>query len=198
MRKYIAPILLYVTTCAFCVVAVIASSASCTSNATDCKDPKNASSVSCQVESDLIDCAGTDLAGVIATFGPKVVAIIESSRTADGSIDWSAIASRLEQAALQYGTCVVSEVFASYVFAPATPPPVVADAGVTPVPADGPPYVIIAEPGSPQNPTGDAGPNLSAHRAAKKSNPAAAKAAFDRLRGKLVPRRIVKTSRGAL
>ena len=99
------------------VVAIIAmigvAQMSCNTN---CQDPKNASSVACVIEGAVVDCTGvSSLSSSIAVVQPIVDQLIASAIQADGSIVWAPIEGQIVDLGLQYGTCVIAEIWNNYV-----------------------------------------------------------------------------------
>lgn len=93
-------------------VAVIASSCS---GGINCRDPQNAQSAKCVVEGALVDCTGiSSLPTAIAVAEPVVEKLFQSAKQADGSIAFSSIESQLVALALQYGPCVIAEIWNHY------------------------------------------------------------------------------------
>jgi hypothetical protein len=81
----------------------------------DCKDPKSAQSAQCVIEGAVVDCTGvSSLSSTIAVVQPLVEGLLASALQPDGSIAWSSIESQLVDLALQYGTCVLAEIWNSY------------------------------------------------------------------------------------
>jgi hypothetical protein len=160
------------------IIAIFALSVSC--SGVDCKDPKNASSATCVVENIVVDCTGvSSLPAAVAVVEPIVVNLVETARQADGSINWPAIEPQLVQIALQYGMCVVSEIWQHIINL--TPTPTSIDAGVTPTPpSDG---------GVPQSPP---------TRFKRSIDPISARAAFERIRAKVAPHATFATTGGKL
>jgi hypothetical protein len=76
----------------------------------NCADPANAASASCAAQV-AVDCAGGDVQGAIAKYGPLVEQLIMTARNPDGSINWAAIETQLTIAALQYGACTLAGEF---------------------------------------------------------------------------------------
>jgi hypothetical protein len=80
--------------------------------ALNCQDPKNAQSTSCRVVGDIVDCTGvSSVATGVEVVEPIVAKLIESAKQPDGSIKWSLIEPQLVDLGLQYGTCVIAEIF---------------------------------------------------------------------------------------
>ena len=78
----------------------------------NCQDPKNASSTACVVEGAIVDCTGvSSLPTAVAAAEPVVVKLIVSAKQADGSINWGGIEQPLVDVALQYGPCVLAEIW---------------------------------------------------------------------------------------
>lgn len=78
----------------------------------NCQDPKNAGSTACVVEGALVDCTGVStLPAAVAAAEPVVVKLIASAKQSDGSINWGGIEQQLVDVALQYGPCVLAEVW---------------------------------------------------------------------------------------
>lgn len=116
-KRIVAPALLFM----FVTLACIVSAAALSCSGVDCKDPKNAGSAGCVIEKAVVDCTGGDVTAAVAKYGPVVTDIVKSApRKTDGSIDWGSIASKIEQAAKDYGVCVVASVFSHYVLGKVT------------------------------------------------------------------------------
>lgn len=130
MRNITGPLFGFLVTFLFCIV-IVAIPVSC--GGTDCKDPKNASSAVCVVESTLLECAGGDVTGVVIAYTPVVEGIIHKGLNPDGSINYSAIEGDLVTAVAKFGWCVVSSVFDHYM----NPPPAGSGSGMK-VTAPGP------------------------------------------------------------
>lgn len=78
----------------------------------NCSDPKNASNVACTIENGVVDCIGvSSLPPAVAVVTPVVEKLVASARQPDGTITWSSIEQQLVDLALQYGMCVVAEVW---------------------------------------------------------------------------------------
>lgn len=93
------------------VVTVGISQAAC-GGSLNCADPKNAQSFACVVEGSVVDCTGvSSLPSAVSVVTPIVVKLIASARQVDGSINWPSIESQVVDLALQYGMCVVAEVW---------------------------------------------------------------------------------------
>lgn len=145
----------------------------------NCSDPKNAQSFACVVEGSVVDCTGvSSLPTAVAVVTPIAQKLIASAQQPDGSINWSAIESQFVDLALQYGMCVVAEVWNQLMnggggggsgsgsgSAPAPTPMVAAGSGTAPL------------------------PKLSSTDLAKE---------FDRIRSRVSPGRQFKTSGGTL
>jgi hypothetical protein len=79
---------------------------------TNCKDPKNAQSAACVIEGAVVDCTGvTSLPSAVAVVSPVVDKLVDSATQANGSINWPSIEGQLVNIALQYGMCVLSEIW---------------------------------------------------------------------------------------
>lgn len=109
MRSFIRPLLVFLAIFASIVTAFACSGV-------DCKDPKNAANAGCIIGSAAVECTGGDVTGAIAKYGPTVRDIVQNGTKPDGSIDYGTIGGKLEQAVIDYGWCVVSDVFSHYVF----------------------------------------------------------------------------------
>lgn len=95
----------------FAIGAAGATQISC-GGALNCQDPQNAQSTSCRVVGDIIDCTGvSSVATGVEVVEPIVAKLIASAKQPDGSIKWSLIEPQLVDLALQYGTCVIAEIF---------------------------------------------------------------------------------------
>lgn len=80
----------------------------------NCQDPKNASSSACMVADAAVDCTGvSSLPTAVAVVEPIVVKLIASARNTDGSINWASIEQQLIDLGLQYGMCVVADVWSN-------------------------------------------------------------------------------------
>jgi hypothetical protein len=80
--------------------------------AASCQDPKNASSAECAIVDAAVDCTGvSSLPTAVATVEPIVVKLLASAKQADGSINWAGIEGQLVDIALQYGPCVLANVW---------------------------------------------------------------------------------------
>jgi uncharacterized membrane protein YgcG len=147
-------------------------------SSTNCQDPKNAGNIGCVIEGAIVDCTGvSSLPSAIAVVTPIVEKLVVSALQPDGSIKWAAIESQLVDIALQYGMCVLAEVWNHLMSG--------GGGGSGGGPGSG-----AGSAGS----AGSAGP-----RVARKALPAASLAAeFDRLRGRVAPKRQFKTSKGTL
>jgi len=78
----------------------------------NCQDPQNAMSAQCVVSGAVVDCTGvSSLPTAVAVVEPIVQKLITSARQADGSINWPSIEQQIVDLALQYGACVVAEVW---------------------------------------------------------------------------------------
>lgn len=120
MRNITGPLVGFFITFAFCVL-IVAVPMSC-SGGTNCKDPANASSAACVIQTTALECAGGDVAGVVTQYTPAVEDIVRKGLNPDGSINYNAIEGDLVTAVLKYGWCVVSSVFDHYMnAAPVTP-----------------------------------------------------------------------------
>jgi len=92
------------------VVALCITQPSC--GAANCQDPKNAQSTACVVEGAVVDCTGvTSLASTVAVVEPIVGKLITSATQPDGTIAWPSIEQQVIDLALQYGTCVIAEIW---------------------------------------------------------------------------------------
>ncbi len=79
---------------------------------TNCQDPKNASSAQCIVSGAVVDCTGvSSLPSAVTVVKPIITKLIASAQQPDGSINWSSIEQQIVDLALQYGACVVAEVW---------------------------------------------------------------------------------------
>jgi hypothetical protein len=93
------------------VAALAVVPASCTGGL-NCKDPKNAQNIGCAIDNAVVDCTGvTSLPSAVTVVTPIVEKLIASALQADGTIKWSAIEPQLIDLALQYGMCVIAEVW---------------------------------------------------------------------------------------
>lgn len=94
--------------------AVVALLSSC-GGATNCQDPKNAQSAVCVVEGVLVDCTGiSSLSTAVVVAEPIVDKLLTSAKQADGSFNFAPIESQLVDLALQYGPCVLAEIWTRY------------------------------------------------------------------------------------
>ena len=112
MRNIVAPLSFFLFTFLFCILAVTAPS-SC-GGSVNCNDPAHALDATCVAQNILVECAGSDVAGVITQYTPTVDDIIQKGLQPDGSINWSLIETDLISAVARYGWCVVSAVFDHY------------------------------------------------------------------------------------
>ena len=95
---------------------VLLAQLSCTSTTATCQDPKNASSVECVVVGAVVDCTGvSSLASAVAVVGPIVDNLLSAAIQADGTIAWAGIEPQLVTLGLQYGMCVIAEIWNNYV-----------------------------------------------------------------------------------
>jgi hypothetical protein len=69
-------------------------------------------------ENALLECAGSDVAGVITQYTPVVEQIVQHGLNPDGTINYSSIEGALVTAVAKYGWCVVSSVFDHYMNPP--------------------------------------------------------------------------------
>jgi hypothetical protein len=161
--------LLSVATLVLAAVAIGATVSSCAG--TDCAAPQNAQSAQCVVENALVDCTGiTTLPAAVAVAAPVVDTLIKSAQRADGSINWPAIETPLIDLVLQYGPCVIAQIWNDYM--------------------SGSSSVVATSSGSGIR---------SGIVVARVSRPAAEFAAeFERIRAKVAPGRHFKTSGGTL
>lgn len=120
MRNITGHLFGFFLTFLFCVL-IIAIPVSC--SGTDCKDPKNATSAACVAKEAAVTCTGGDVTGAITKYTPAVESIIQSGLNPDGSVNWDSILGKLEKAAIDFGQCVVADVFGKYVFSKAAPVP---------------------------------------------------------------------------
>jgi hypothetical protein len=136
----------------------------------NCQDPKNATNVACVVEGAVVDCTGvTSISSAVSVVTPIVEKLVASATQSDGSIQWSSIEQQLVNLALQYGMCVVAEVWNQLMSPPA--------------------------PGS----GGGAGSGSGSALVARRALPSASlAAAFDRIRARVAPGRKFKISAGTL
>lgn len=96
------------------VVAVLALPMSC-GGSLNCQDPKNAQSATCVVEGAIVDCTGiSSLSTAVVVAEPVVDKLLGSAKQADGSFNFAPIESSLVDLALQYGPCVVAEIWTRY------------------------------------------------------------------------------------
>lgn len=108
--RIIAPVLLYAGVAALCIGLAIVPS--CSGSA--CTGPQNTASPGCTAEDAVVTCAGGSPEGAVVKYGPVVAALIESApRSPDGSVNYLAIWTQLEDVAVKYGGCVIADVFAS-------------------------------------------------------------------------------------
>lgn len=136
----------------------------------DCKDPAHASDPGCVASGTVSDCTGGSIAGALAKYGPQVEQdIANAPRDADGSVNWDAIAGQIETDVASAGMCVISEIFAKYVFQQAT--------------------------GSAATGSGTTTPSMASAKIVK---PDDAKKEFDRIRAKHAPTTKFVTSKGTL
>lgn len=108
------------------VVVVLAIAPTSCGSSLNCQDPKNVGSVACVVEGAVVDCTGvSSLPSAVAVVKPVVEKLVASALQPDGTIKWSSIEQPIVDLALQYGMCVVAEVWNHLM----TPSPVVAGSG---------------------------------------------------------------------
>jgi len=94
------------------VAAVVGISQVSCGSSLNCSDPKNAQSFACVVEGSVVDCTGvSSLPSAVSVVTPIVQKLIASAQQPDGSINWPSIESQVVDLALQYGMCVVAEVW---------------------------------------------------------------------------------------
>lgn len=74
--------------------------------------PCTPTDVGCIIEGALADCTGvTSVESGVTVAEPIVVGLINSATAADGSISWAGIEGQLISIALQYGPCVLAEIW---------------------------------------------------------------------------------------
>lgn len=103
-----------VTAAAGLLLVLLSLSGLCTlsSCGPSCQDPKNAGSAACVVSGAVVDCTGvSSLSTAVAVVEPIVEKLIGTARQPDGSINWASIEQQIVDLALQYGACVVAEVW---------------------------------------------------------------------------------------
>jgi hypothetical protein len=95
------------------VVGVLAVAPMSCGGALNCQDPKNTGSVACVVGGAVVDCTGvSSLPSAVVTVTPIVEKLVAAAHQPDGTYKWSAsIEQQLVDLALQYGMCVISEVW---------------------------------------------------------------------------------------
>jgi len=111
-----------------CIIGISVScgSTDCTANP---KDP------ACVAKSVGEDCTASSVADAIAKYGPQVEGILTSTpRNPDGSVNYTAILSAVEQDVASAGMCAIAEIFSKYVFAAAPSTPRTAASSPTPTP----------------------------------------------------------------
>ena len=97
------------------VVAIGILQLSC-GGSTNCQDPKNAQSATCVIEGAVVDCTGvSSLASAVAVVQPIVDQLLVSAVQLDGTIAWAGIEGQIVALALQYGTCVIAEIWGYYI-----------------------------------------------------------------------------------
>ncbi len=82
--------------------------------AEDCQNPQNTKSTKCLVSGAVVDCTGvSSLQTAVTVVEPIIVKLITSPgvQLPDGSINWSSIEQQVVDLVLQYGACVVAEVW---------------------------------------------------------------------------------------
>jgi hypothetical protein len=85
-------------------------------SAANCQDPKNAQSAACVIEGAVVDCTGvSSLASAVAVVQPIVDKLLVSAVQLDGTIAWAGIEGQIISLALQYGTCVIAEIWNFYI-----------------------------------------------------------------------------------
>ena len=79
----------------------------------NCQDPKNANSATCKVIDTAVNCTGvSSLPTAVAVVEPIIQKLLATAaRQPDGSINWPSIEQQLINIAIQYGMCVVAEVW---------------------------------------------------------------------------------------
>ena len=93
------------------VATLVITQPSC-GTAANCQDPKNAQSAACVVKGAIVDCTGvSSLPSAVAVVTPIIERLIVSATQSDGSIQWSSIEQQIIDLALQYGTCVIAEIW---------------------------------------------------------------------------------------
>jgi len=150
------------------VLVVVTISTSCGSS-TNCQDPKSAQSTQCVVEGAVVDCTGVaSLTSAVTIVEPIVEQLILSAVQPDGSILWASIESQVVALALQYGGCVIAEIWDYYIHG-------------TPIPGIG---------------SGSGAATPASFLARVKIVPADFTAEFNRIRVKIAPGRSFKTTLG--
>lgn len=100
------------TTAALVAAAVLLVVMTPSCNKLNCQDPKNASNIACVIDGAVVDCTGvTNLQSAVAVVTPIVEKLVFGAMQADGTINWKSIEGSLINIALQYGMCVLSEVW---------------------------------------------------------------------------------------
>src|ERR1700751_3635472 len=100
-----------VSLCTLLVAGALCALPSCVE---DCQIPQNAMSAKCIVSGSVVDCTGvSSLQTAVTVFEPIIAKLITSpeAQLPDGSINWSSIEQQIVNLALQYGACVVAEVW---------------------------------------------------------------------------------------
>lgn len=161
------------TIVALAIVAIATIASPSCGPGVDCRDPNNAQNAKCIVQGALVDCTGvSSLSSAIAVVEPIIQNLIASALQPNGTINWPAIEQQIVDLALQYGMCVVAEVWNKYMHG-----------------GSGSGSAVGSGTGS--------GSNLGQPRLAQPS-PADFTREFDRIRARVAPGRAFKTSGGQL
>jgi len=95
---------------------VLATTLGISCSGTACQDPKNAQSAQCVIEGAVVDCTGvSSLTTAVTVVEPIVEQLILSAVQADGTVGWALIEPQIVALALQYGGCVIAEIWDYYV-----------------------------------------------------------------------------------
>lgn len=112
------PLVGFIFVFVFCIALVTVPS-SCGS--TNCQDPKNAGSATCNVIGAVVECTGVQSPPTLyETVKAAFEQILEAPgvMNPDGSINLSAAVPALEKLGLQYGMCIIAQVIGDYINPP--------------------------------------------------------------------------------
>lgn len=158
------PLFGFIAVSLFCI-GLVAIPSSCGS--TNCQDPKNAGSATCNVIGAVVECTGVQsLPSLYEVVKAAFEQILETPGVLnpDGSINLSAAVPALEKLGLQYGMCIIAQVIGDYINPPSAGSGSSAPAG-----------------------SGSATP-VNAHLAHAKLSPDDAKKLFGAVRAKISPK----------